>query len=245
MTSAACFATLLHYHGSPIVHAIPSLQVRQVLMGLAMALTAISIIYSPWGQRSGAHINPAVTLTYLRLGRIEAWDAAWYIISQFLGAIVGVYFSALLLGEPFTGTEIAYAVTVPGPWGAKWAFLAEMSMSFFLMSIILQVSNRQNMAKYTGLLAGVAIFIFITFEAPVSGMSINPARTVGSGVAAHVFNSWWVYFTAPIIGMLSAAEFYLFLRGPDSILCAKLQHGKNQPCLFKKCKFKEAMKKNM
>src|SRR5713226_9052868 len=80
MVSACVFATLLESPGSPARRAIPSDFLRRALMGLAMGLTAVGIIYSPWGQRSGAHINPAVTFTFLRLRKIEPWEAFFYIL---------------------------------------------------------------------------------------------------------------------------------------------------------------------
>src|SRR6187200_941049 len=98
MVSAALFATALYHPSSPIAAGISNEWVRRVLMGLAMGLTAVAIIYSPWGQRSGAHMNPAVTLTFLRLGKVTPWDAAFYIASQFIGGICGVVLSKLLLG---------------------------------------------------------------------------------------------------------------------------------------------------
>ena len=238
MISAAVFTTAFEYHNSPLYQSIPNPTLRRGLIGIAMGLTAILIIYSPWGQRSGAHLNPAVTLTYYRLGRIEATDAIGYIISQFLGGIAGVYLGVLLLGEAFTGQDVKFAITAPG-WGLSWAFGAEFLVSFIMMTVILNVSNKKKIAGYTGIIAGILIAIFITTEAPISGMSMNPARSVASAVPAHVFQGWWVYFIAPIFGMLLASEFYIRTVGYDSILCAKLHHGTSQPCLFKHCKFSE------
>jgi aquaporin Z len=94
MISACAFGALLEYPGSPIHQAIPDPTVRRVLMGMAMGLTAIAIIYSPWGQQSGAHINPSTTLTFFRLGKIEFWDACFYFLAQFAGGVAGVMLTA-------------------------------------------------------------------------------------------------------------------------------------------------------
>src|SRR5215470_6630855 len=99
MVSACVFATLLEYPGSPVRHAIVDAMLRRIPMGLAMGVTAMAIVYSRWGQRSGAHLNPAVSLTFWRLGKVEGWDALFYIAAQFVGAIVGVGIAATALGD--------------------------------------------------------------------------------------------------------------------------------------------------
>ena len=98
MTSACVFAALLEHPASPIHHAIASPLARRALMGIAMGLTAVGIIYSPWGQQSGAHLNPAVTLAFLRLGKIAPWDAAFYALAQFAGGLAGVALAAITFG---------------------------------------------------------------------------------------------------------------------------------------------------
>ena len=231
---AACFATaFLWYPSSPVHEAIPSPLIERVLMGLAMGLTAVAITYSKWGQRSGAHINPALTLTFLRLGKIKPIDAAFYILFQFAGGVAGVWLSTLLLGSVISAPAVNYAVTVPGSEGAFVAFLAECVISFGLMLVVLATSNSKHQAHFTGLFAGALIALYITFESPLSGMSMNPARTVGSAITARVWTASWVYFTAPIVGMLLAAEVYVRLRGLRAVKCAKLKHPRNDPhCIF-------------
>ena len=118
MISAALFTALLEYPGSPIHQFIPNGAARRALIGLAMGLTAIALIYSPWGQQSGAHMNPATTLTFLRLGKVMPWDAAFYIAAQFIGGVCGVLFSKFLLGAVIAHPSVNYVTTVPGPAGA-------------------------------------------------------------------------------------------------------------------------------
>ena len=101
MVSAGLFTILLEYAGSPVHQAITDPDVRRALIGLAMGLTAIGIIYSPWGQQSGAHLNPAVTLTFMRLRKVAVWDALFYIIAQIAGGTLGVVLVALTLGKIF------------------------------------------------------------------------------------------------------------------------------------------------
>jgi aquaporin Z len=97
MVSAGAFGTLLESLDSPVRAAISDDFTRRVLMGAAMGLTAIAIIYSPWGRRSGAHINPATTLTFWRLGKVATWDAACYMVFQAAGGIVGTIFIGAIL----------------------------------------------------------------------------------------------------------------------------------------------------
>ena len=112
---AACLATVVLFHpGYPAVHMFPSAAFRRLLMGTAMGMTAVLIIHSPMGKRSGAHFNPAITLTYLRLSKIAFWDAVFYVMFQFAGGVAGVGVSALWLGGQLADRGVDYAVTVPG-----------------------------------------------------------------------------------------------------------------------------------
>lgn len=90
MVSACIVGVLLEYPASPVHGTLPEAVVRQTLGGIAMGLTAVGIISSPWGQRSGAHMNPALTLTFLSLAKIAPWDALFYVIAQFAGGVAGV-----------------------------------------------------------------------------------------------------------------------------------------------------------
>src|SRR5207237_3037163 len=103
---------------SPIHQALPDPFLRRALMGLAMGFTAVAIIYAPWGQQSGAHINPAVTLTFLRLGKIAPADAAGYVFAQFLGGVAGILIAAALIGMYLSHLTVNYVATTPGPTGA-------------------------------------------------------------------------------------------------------------------------------
>ncbi len=204
-----------------------------------MGLTAVAIIYSPWGKQSGAHINPAVTLTFLRLGKIEPWDALFYVVAQFAGGLAGMMLVAAAWPAPIADPAVDYVATVPGPGGPALAFLAELGMSFGLMFVILIASNARDLARLTGLFAGALVATYIIVEAPVSGMSINPARTFASALPAHLWTGAWVYFTAPLLGMLLAAEAYLKLGRVHAVLCAKLHHDNDKRCIFR-CGYRES-----
>src|SRR4051812_48361863 len=207
MLSACAFGVLLFHPSSPVVNAIPDSTLRRVLMGAAMGGTAIAIIYSPWGKRSGAHVNPATTLTFFRLGKVKTADALFYVAAQFVGGIVGTFVAVALLGKFVSAPEVNYVVT-RGEYGAGVAFAAEVFITFVLMTVVLNVSNSPKLSRWTGVCAGLLVATYISVEAPLSGMSMNPARTFASAFAARAWTTLWVYFTAPPLGMLVAAETY-------------------------------------
>lgn len=233
MISACAFATLLQHPASPVRNAIAGEVPRRILMGLAMGSTAIAIVMSPWGKQSGAHFNPAVTLTFLRLGKIHPMDALFYVASQFVGGIFGVTVAAVLLRGAVAHTAVHYATTVPGRHGIAVAFAAELAISFGLMVTVLVVSNREAIARYTPCFVGALVATYIGLEAPLSGMSMNPARTFGSAIGAMSWHALWIYFTAPPLGMLGAAELFLRTRGGAAPACAKLHHANNKRCIFR------------
>ncbi len=187
MISACVFTTLIEYPGSPVRGLLPDPFLRRALIGLAMACTAVILVFSGWGKQSGAHFNPAVTLTFLRLKKIRPWDAL---------------------------------------------------ISFFLFLTVLFVSNTKNLGRYTGLFSGALVATYITFESPLSGMSMNPARSFASAFPARAFDGLWIYFLAPPIGMLLAAELYVRLRSANAVYCAKYHHHNGKRCIFD-CRFAE------
>ncbi len=236
MISACAFTVLLFHPASVVAQTIHTEIFRRMLMGVAMGSTAIAIIFSPLGKRSGGHFNPSVTLTFFRLGKIKAWDAAFYALFQFAGAVAGVLIASLTLGQLVSHMSVNYAATVPGRAGVLAAFGAELAITFILMTVILNVSNTKRLSRWTGLFAGALVATYITIEAPISGMSMNPARTVGSAFGAHVWTSLWIYFTAPPLGMLLAAEVFRRIKAGRGVACAKLHHHNNQRCIFR-CNF--------
>jgi aquaporin Z len=232
MVSACVFGMLFEHPSSPMRQAIDDPLLRRVPMGLAMGLTAVTLIYSRLGQRSGAHMNPSTTLTFLRLGKVAGVDAIGYVIAQFVGGIAGVLVVSLMTGMLLADPAVNYVVTVPGMQGRLVAWLAELAMSCIMMLTVLTVSNGR-FARLTGLCAGALVMAYIIVEAPLSGMSLNPARTLGSAVVARAWSDLWIYLTAPPLGMLLASELYVRARGVGAVLCAKLVHPRTGPCIFR------------
>src|SRR6201982_2141668 len=222
MISACLFTILLWHPSSPVLNVIPNVFVRRMLTGMAMGGTAIALIFSPLGKRSGAHFNPAVTLAFWRLGKVKNWDAVFYIIAQFIGGIAGVFAVTLFVHEALSHPTVNYAATLPGMQGVIVAFIAEFVIAFVLMCVVLRVSNTPHIARYTGLFAGALVATYITCESPLSGMSMNPARTFGSAFIGDLWSGLWIYFTAPVLAMQLAAAAYL--RGKGTVYCAKYHH---------------------
>jgi aquaporin Z len=238
MISASVFTILLWHPSSPVLNVIPSPFVRRMLIGVGMGGTAIALVFSPLGKRSGAHFNPAVTLTFWRLGKVKNWDAVFYIIAQFVGGIAGVIIVSLFARMTLAHPSVNFVATLPGPRGVWIAFIAELLIAFILMSTVLRVSNTPHLARYTGLFAGALVATFITFEAPLSGMSMNPARTFGSAVGGQLWTGLWIYFTAPVLAMQLAAALYRY--GEGIVYCAKFHHHNNQRCIFN-CRFSDLL----
>ncbi len=234
MLSACAFGVLLAHPSSPVFQR--DAVVRMILMGIAMGTTAVAIICSPWGKRSGAHFNPAVTLTFFRLGKITLPDAAFYILAQFIGGVIGVGIAWLILGNLLADSAVDFVATLPGKYGVGAAFAAEVIISFLMMSMILFTSNTAHLSRLTPFFAGLLVMLFIVVESPVSGMSMNPARTFASAAAANNWAAIWIYFIAPTLAMLTAAEVFVRTRGLGAVLCAKLHHHNKMRCIFN-CNF--------
>lgn len=233
MLSACIFTALLEHPAAMAYQVLPEPWMRRVVMGLAMGGTAVALIHTPWGQRSGAHLNPAVTLTYWALGKIQSADALLYVVFQFAGGLNGVLLARAILGSALDHPSVNHAATLPGVAGPGVAFAAELSISFVLMSVVLRFANSREWSRFTPFAAGALVASFICWEAPLSGMSMNPARTFASAIPGE--QPLWpqIYFVAPPLGMLAAAGLYRLERGAARVYCAKLHHHNQYPCIFR------------
>lgn len=205
MVSACCFTALLELPGMPLREAIASADVRRCLTGCAMGLTAVALIYSKWGRQSGALMNPALTLGFWYLGKIGARDATAYAIAQTLGSVAAMLAMKVLIPDMLAQPALNYVMTLPGMSGPAAAFATEVIMSFGMLLLVLYSSNNPRTAPYTGIFAGILVMVYITLGGPVSGMSLNPARSLASALAAGHLEHLWIYFVAPPAGMMAAA----------------------------------------
>ncbi len=208
MAVALFLALALEHPTSRLRKAIGMPLLRRFLFGLGIGITVVILIYSSWGRQSGAQFNPAVTLSMLHLQRIQPWDAFFYIIAQFIGGWLGVVLAAAPFREASAHKAVNYVVTAPGEQGTAAAFAAEFLISFILMATLRLVHHNDLTKPYLGYVAGFLLLVYITFEAPFSGMSLNPARSVASAIPARSWKAIWIYFAAPIPAMLLAVELF-------------------------------------
>lgn len=188
--------------GALVVNEITGGDITHVGVSLTFGLTVLAMIYA-FGDVSGAHINPAVTVGFWASGRFEGQRVPGYILVQCAGGMAAS--GAVRMLFPAAGS---LGGTTPSGSDSQ-SFLLELILTLILMLVILSVSFG---AKEKGLLAGVAIGAVITFEAlfggPISGASMNPARSLGPAVLAGKIHSLWIYLIAPIIGALLAVPLY-------------------------------------
>jgi aquaporin Z len=224
-------AWLLNPSG-PGAAALPDLAVRRLLAGLAVGLALMAMIYSPWGRRSGTHLNPAITLAYLRLGKIGRWDALFYLLAQVTGAAVAVLLlrsGALHLG-PMQPSLLSVSIGPANEWAA---FLTELVLSCTAMLLILFTSNHASWFRWTGVLYGLLVVAIVACAAPLSDFGMNLARLLAVDAFGVPGGANWLNLLPPLLGMQLAVEAYRLLTGRSQVLCAKLAHNTHGKCIFR------------
>lgn len=177
--------------------------VRFLLVGLNFGVLSGLIAVSPLGRRSGAHLNPAVTLAFWLRGHVHRHDLAGYLAAQFLGALVGTVLFALALGP--WAASIHHARTSPAPVGALAGIGIEAAMTLTLLATVFLALGARRLMPWTPLLAGVALTALIWVGSPPTGASLNPARSLAPAVVEGQFADLWVYFAGPLAGAAAAA----------------------------------------
>jgi aquaporin Z len=230
MISACLFSSLLEANDSSLHKAIPDAFVRNLLIGVLMGATALFIFYSPFTSPSGSQINPAVTLSFLRLGKMCPWDAVFYIIFQFIGGTLAVYIMQYFLGESLTNLPVNFAVTIPGRSGEVPALITEFIIAFITMTMVLFTSAHPTLKKYTRIFAACLVTCWVIIAGPISGFGMNPARSFASALPSNTWTAFWIYLIIPIAGMIAATELFFGInykkwffmpaaegKGPDNI----------------------------
>lgn len=191
---------LLAHNAGPVL--------RRVVLGIGMGLVLVVLTYNPWGKRSGAHINPAVTLGFWQLGKIQGTDACWYLLAQAGGGIGALLLLRVWLLPYYAHPLIHFLTTKPGPGGTSLAFAAEFGISFGLMAMLLFALHSVVLKEATGWLVGALVASYIIWESPASGMSLNPFRSLAAAIIAQDFASLWVYLVAPPLAMWLATVIF-------------------------------------
>lgn len=212
MLSACLFSGLLEHHGSALNAAIPNPKIRLFIMAATMGTTALFIFLSPLTSPSGAFINPSVSIMRWRLGQLSLENLIWYAVFQTIGGMLAVYIMSFVMGAFLTEPPVNFAVTVPGKnISITEAATMETFTAFLMIAVVLFVSDTRfkNAVPYA---SAVLVGIYVYIAGPVSGFGMNPARTIASAVPAHMYTDFWLYMLCPTIGMLLAAELYLFIK---------------------------------
>lgn len=229
VTSSSLLTLSLEHPASPLHQALLAHNagpvLRRVVLGIGMGLVLVVLTYNPWGKRSGAHINPAITLAFWQLGKIQGADVCWYLLAQAGGGIGALLLLRVWLLPYYAHPLIHFMTTKPGPGGTGLAFAAEFGISFGLMALLLFALYSAALKEATGWLVGALVASYIVWESPVSGMSLNPFRSLAAAIIAQDFASLWVYLVAPTVAMWLAAVIFqrLYLTGksrpaqPESI----------------------------
>jgi aquaporin Z len=212
---------------SPVTRVLPSASGRLLLTGVLFAGTGSLVAISPIGRRSGAHINPAVTLAFWLRGKVHPHDLAGYIVAQCLGALAAT--AALALAWSDTARALSLGATRPGRGLADWqAALLEAGMTAALVALLLVLTSRARTARYTPLGNWVLVAFLVWKGAPYTGASLNPARSLGPAVLVPLLGPLWVYLVGPVAGSLFASGL-VRLAGAAEPVTAKLFHDPAYP----------------
>ncbi len=222
---------------SPAAALVPSARARLLATGCLFAAGGTLVVYSPLGQRSGGHLNPAISLNFWILGKMRGPDMLLYAAAQFAGAVSGAELVRLLWGR--WAESVAFGATQPAPWlPAAGAMVVELVVTGSLVGLILFFLGHPRLHRWTGLAAGAWVALLVFAEAPLTGTSLNPARSLGPAVVAGDYRNLWIYFAGPLGGAAAAA--FAWKRagtGRRHPACAKLFHTRRYLCHMPGCGF--------
>ncbi len=216
--SAVCLDFGAH---SPVAAAIPSHSARLLVTGILFASSGALVTISPIGRRSGAHLNPAVTLAFYLRRHLHHHDLWGYIAGQCVGAIAGAAAVWWWWGE--RATSVADGLTQPKAHLAPLAAAGiEAAMTAAMVLTILVFVSSARTARWTPLAAAIVVALLVWQGAPYTDTSLNPARSLGPAVVMGDFRDYWVYVLGPLVG--GAAAVGLYALAPLQTYTAKLFH---------------------
>jgi len=179
--------------------------VSHVGIAMTFGLIVTVMIYS-FGSISGAHINPAVSIAFSLTDRFNRKDLIPYIFAQLIGAFIAAGLLRLLfMDHDHLGSTFPF-----GDW--KQTFILEVILTYFLMIVILFVSQNKEINQFTGLAVGGTVLLEAMFAGPITGASMNPARSIGPAIVSGNISELWLYIVAPIIGAILASLTWNFMK---------------------------------
>lgn len=215
---------------SPVAALVPSESWRFLLTGVLFASTGALVTVSPLGRRSGAHLNPAVSLAFFTQGHLHRADLAGYAISQSAGALLGAALVRWWWGH--AAVSVHDGLTAPGHGMSAWgAAGVEAGMTGCLVLVIFSLVSSSRTARWTPLAVLLAIAVLVWQMAPFTGTSLNPARSLGPAVVTGDFGDYWVYVAGPLGGALAASAIWAAV--PRRTLTAKLFHDPKYRSIFR------------
>ncbi len=193
---------LMWGEGSPVVAFLPSEGWRRLITGFLFGTTGALIALSPVGQRSGAHLNPVVSLAFRLLDKLDLRALIGYVIAQLSGAILGSL--PLLVWGPM-GRSVAFGATLPGPgYAIETVLLGEVITTFAMVTLLLVFLGFRAIRPFTPALFPFLYAVMVYAESPISGTSTNPARSLGPSLVSGQWAGWWIYWVGPLIGSIAA-----------------------------------------
>jgi aquaporin Z len=206
--------------GSPMLWLVPHEGLRHLITGFLFGTTGALIALSPVGKESGAHINPVVTLGFWLMGKLDLRIALAYVCAQLAGATVG---ALPLLGWGSMGRSVAFGATLPGgDYGMPTVLMGEASTTFALIAGLCVFLGFRALRPFTPAMFPFLYAVMVYVEAPISGTSTNPARSLGPAMISGAWQGWWIYWVGPLIGTLAAVLACSVLT--NRIEVAKLYH---------------------
>jgi aquaporin Z len=211
---------LMFGEGSPIKRVLPSEEWRRLITGFLFGTVGALIALSPVGMRSGAHINPVVTLAFRLMGKLDLRATLGYVVAQLSGAVLG---ALPLLAWGSMGRSVAFGATLPGEgFAIQIVLLGEMITTFAMVAGLCVFLGFRHIRAFTPAMFPFLYAVMVYAEAPISGTSTNPARSFGPAIVSGQWEGWWIYWVGPLIGSVTACAFCSLLA--KRITVAKLYY---------------------
>lgn len=224
---------------SPVREMIVSDKVRLLLTGIIFAGGGTAVVYSPLGTKSGGHLNPAITAAFYLKGKLSGIHSLWYMTSQFVGAVAGAFLTRLLWTDLAVSVNLG-ATHVREDVGFVSGGILEFSMVAALVVLVFVFTSEKRLAPFTGVAAGLTVALFVFLTAPLTGTSLNPARSLGPALVMNSYGQIAFYLVVPFLGSAAGLAVHNYLIRGRKPLCGKIFHRKKDPgCIFIECSYKK------